>query len=191
MKNAKFYVLGLLLVGGIIFFKKVFKDDAYFESEGGITSLIDDIKDNYGDTPAFNSILLSYDEDLGNLVVIQANNDITSNKLIEKQFLRGEWQDKSEITMELESGKMEDFLFTLSEVDLNKIPELVKDAKERVSKEKGIADIIATSVSVVMPSRVSNKLEDLDYSIAVEPKNGGTSFSLTYDLSGKFIDMRY
>lgn len=156
-----------------------------------MTNLIGQIKDNYGSTPAFNSIIMSYYKEIGNSVIIQANNDIKSNKLTEKQLVNGVWQDNSEITMEIDGGEMSDFLFTLEEVDLNKVPAIVKEAKEKVSKEKDLAEVKVTTVSISMPSTVSDKLKDLTYTIVIEPKNGGTSFVLRYDLSGKFLDMTY
>lgn len=164
---------------------------AVYESKDGIKSLIEQLKENYGPKAAFNSILMSYSDQIGNFISAQGNNDISSNKLVEKQLVNGTWKDNSEITVEITDGKMEDFLFTLEEVDVMKFPELVKDAKNRVKTEKGIEDVVATTASLIMPSTVSNKMKDLNYSITIEPKNGGTTFILTYDLSGKFLNMTY
>ena len=162
-----------------------------FESADGMFSLIEQLEDNYGKKPAFNSILVVYNEQIGNSVIVQGNGDINSNLLTEKHFINGMWQDKAEITMEIEDGVMSDFLFTLDEVDLNKVPGLVKDAKEKVKNEKKIDDVKATSVNITMPRRVSDKMKDLNYTVSVEPKNGGTSFSVSYDLSGNYINIVY
>lgn len=162
-----------------------------FESNDGISNLIGQLKDNFGAKAAFNSILISYDKQIGNFVTAQGNSDISSNKLIEKSLINGSWQDKAEITMEIEDGEIEDFLYTLEDVDLLKVPELVKNAKEKVASEKGIEEVVVTAVSLTMPSRVSDKMKDLKYMINVEPKNGGTTFILTYDLSGNYLDMTY
>jgi len=40
-------------------------------------------------------------------------------------------------------------------------------------------------------NKVQDKTADLDYTIMVEPENGGTTFTLSYDANGKYRDMVY
>ena len=52
-------------------------------------------------------------------------------------------------------------------------------------------DIVATSVSISMPSRIDSPDDKLRITVSVEPKNGGTDFQLIYDAQGNFKTMVY
>jgi hypothetical protein len=162
-----------------------------YESKESMGKLIAKLKECYGETPAFNSIILAFDKRAGNLVIVSGNNDIKSSKLLERQLTNGFWETKTEITMEISDGKPEDFLFTLNDIDLMKFPELVSDAKSRVIKEKNISNVVVTEASITMPNNLDDRETDLNYSIIIQPSGGGTNFLLTYDLNGKFVRMSY
>jgi hypothetical protein len=162
-----------------------------FESKDAIAKLIKELKGQYGENLAIHSLTLAFQPQIGNFVLVEGNNDINSEKLMQKKLMKGVWENESEITMEISDGKPSDFLFTLKDIDLSKLPEIVADAKNRVSTGKKIDKVKATTIILGLLNKVQDKTADLDYTIMVEPENGGTTFTLSYDATGKYLDMVY
>jgi hypothetical protein len=162
-----------------------------FESKDAIAKLIKELKGQYGENLAIHSLTLAFQPQIGNFVLVEGNNDINSEKLMQKKLMNGVWENESEITMEISDGKPSDFLFTLKDIDLSKLPEIVADAKTKVSTEKKMDKVKATTVIVGLSNNVQDKLTDLKYTIMIEPENGGTTFTLSYDATGKYRDMVY
>ncbi|RPE05675.1 hypothetical protein EGT74_25215 [Chitinophaga lutea] len=163
-----------------------------FEDSKDVASIASELKSKFGDNAGYTSILLSYADGVGTSV-IASGGDVNSNKLMERMKLKGIWEDKSEITLEIEGeAKPKDFMFTLQQVqDMQKVPELVKASIAKVEKEKQMKDLVVSSVHYSMPSRIKGPDDALRLTITVEPKNGGTDFQLIYDEKGNFKTMVY
>jgi hypothetical protein len=162
-----------------------------FESKEAMNKLFEELKGQYGQNPAFGSITIGYQEQTGNFAVVEGSTDINSEKMMQKRLMNGVWEDVSEITMEISEGKPADFYFTAADIDMSKIPDIVADAKKRVSTEKKIEDVKVTTVIVALANQVMDKKEDLKITVMVEPAGGGTTFTLIYDIKGTFKDMTY
>lgn len=164
-----------------------------FETAGGISDIAGELKDKFGENAGFTSISMSYHDGLGTSTIATGTSDVNSNKLMERMKQKGIWQDKAEITLEIEGeAKPKDFMFTLKQVqDLQKIPELVKASIEKVEKEKQMKELVATSVMIAMPSRINSPDDVLRITVSVEPKNGGTDFQVIYNEKGEFQTMVY
>ena len=67
---------------------------------------------------------------------------------------------------------------------------MFEQAKNKVINDKGIKDVIISycSVSMTKNRNSENKLEDVNISINVTPKNGGTEYQFTYDVKGKLLN---
>lgn len=163
-----------------------------YETEDGMRKMLGELNDEFGKGAGYTDISFSYHKDMGTAISATGTKDLTSSKLIEKLKLKGVWEDKSEITMEISGGaKSKDFMFTMAEVDLMKIPAIVKQSIDKVSKEKQIKEVVVNSVSISMPDELKNSTEKPTYHIIAEPKNGGTNFTLLYDEKGNFQKMIY
>lgn len=164
-----------------------------FENSKDLASLVGELKSKFGENAGYTSILMSYHDGLGTSVVASGTGDANSNKLIEKMKQKGIWEDKSEITLEIEGeAKPKDFMFTLQQVqDLQKVPELVKSSIAKVEKEKQMKDLVVNSVHIAMPSRIRGPEDALRMTVTVSPKNGGTDFQLIYNEKGEFKTMVY
>lgn len=164
-----------------------------FETSKGIASLVSELKDEFGDNAGYTSINMSYHDGIGTSTVATGTADVNSNKLTEKLKQKGIWQDKSEITLEIEGdAKPKDFMFTLQQLqDLQKIPDLVKASIAKVEKEKQMKDLVPTMVAISMPSRINSPDDGVTIVIYVEPKNGGTDFQLSYNAKGEFQRLLY
>lgn len=164
-----------------------------FETSKGISALVQELKDEFGENAGYTTINMAYNSGIGTSVLAIGTADMNSNKLIEKLKQKGIWQDKSEITLEIEGeAKPKDFMFTLQQLqDLGKIPDLVKASIAKVEKEKQIKDLVPTMVAISMPRKLDSPDDGVSIVIYVEPKNGGTDFQLSYNAKGEFLQMLY
>lgn len=164
-----------------------------FDNADDLASLVGELKDKFGENAGYTSINMSYHDGIGTSTVATGTGDINSNKLMERMKQKGIWQDKAEVTLEIDGdAKPKDFMFTLAQVqDLKKIPDLVKASIEKVEKEKKMTDLVANTVSISMPSRINDPEDGLKITVYVEPKNGGTDFTLTYNQKGELLSMLY
>lgn len=190
MKKISCFILLAVILSACEYFGAGGRD---FETSKGIASIVSELKDKFGENAGYTRISMSYHDGVGTSTIATGTADVNSNKLIEKMKQKGIWQDKSEITLEIEGeAKPKDFMFTLQQVqDLQKIPELVKASVEKVEKEKNMKDMVPTIVSISMPSRINSPDDGLSIIIYVEPKNGGTDFQLSYNAKGEFLKMMY
>ncbi|BAV05850.1 hypothetical protein FLA_1862 [Filimonas lacunae] len=164
-----------------------------YETADGIKDAQKELDSKFGKGAGYTDVMFSFHKDVGTVITATGTPDLNSAKLIERHRMKGIWKDLSEITMEISGeGKPRDFMFTLDQVDLSKIPAMVKQAKEKIQKEKGIDKVIASSVSLSMPDKLDNKEDgNPTYHINVEPESGGTTFSFVYDVKGNFKNLIY
>ena len=104
---------------------------------------------------------------------------------------QGAWTERSEITLEVPEGtKAADFMFQLNEnINLSKLGGLVQKSIKQLTAEKDIENPILSIAYVKFPK--NGDLSKVEYTVTLEPENGGTSFSFFYKLNGEFINMNY
>jgi hypothetical protein len=129
---------------------------------------------------------------VGTTISATGTKDPSSPKLKRKLHSAGDWQDVAEVTMEISGGgKPSEFMFTLQEVNqLEKVPEMVQVAIERIKKEKNF-DVVAEHVSVKYPSRMTSPDDKLHFDVNLAPETGGTSFIATFDDKGNYQRLIY
>lgn len=182
-----------LLVAGLFSSCKYFGGGGReYETAEGVADIVGELNNKFGEGASYTDISMSFHKDLGTSISAKGTKDPASKKLIDKLRLKGIWEDKSEITLEIEGdAKAADFMFTLSNVDnLKKIPDLVKQSTDKIKKEKNI-DAVVTNVSISAPERINSPEDKLRYMVMAEPKTGGTNFTLIYDDKGNFKNMLY
>ena len=74
-------------------------------------------------------------------------------------------------------------------INLTKLGELVETSKKKLTAEKQIENPRLSMAFVKIPR--SQDISKAQYSVSLEPENGGTSFSFFYKLDGEFIEMNY
>src|SRR5688572_31440321 len=94
-----------------------------FDNADDMSDLVGELKDKFGQNAGFTSITMSYHDGIGTSTVATGTADINSNKLMERMKQKGIWQDKAEVTLEIDGeATPKDFMFTLDQVqDLKNI----------------------------------------------------------------------
>ena len=187
MKTIKYIILSLFTIV-IISCSGVGSQPATGE---GFAAIEKEIKSKFGDNPYFTKLTIMYDKRIGNSISLIATKDPETLKMGEWLFTQGSWKQTSEITLEVPEGaKAADFMFQLDDkISLTKLGESVEHAKKHLTSEKKVENPVLSMAFVKFPR--NGDASKAEYSISLEPENGGTNFSYYYALDGKFKEMDY
>ncbi len=163
------------------------KSQAYFDSDDEFTELVKSLNEQFSDNAGYSSIMLSYDDLMGNTVLVKVSRNIDENTIEEWFFMNDSWDKKAETKLELGDKNPADFLFSLNgDYDLSKLLDMVNESKHKVMNELKVKEVVCKSVNLLMPRKRSsvNKMDDLITQIAIEPLSGGTTYKHSYDAMG-------
>ena len=149
------------------------------------------MKSKFGENAYYTNLNISYDQSIGNMISTTVTSEPESFKMEQWNFSMGNWTQASEVTLEVSEGsKAADFMFQLNDkINLKKLGELTEQSIKQLKSEKGIENPTLSMAFVKFPK--NGDLSKAEYSVKLEPKNGGTSFSFYYKLNGEFIEMDY
>lgn len=188
----KIKLLSISLLSVLLFSCGEDKSTPQYTTAEGVNTIISDLKSEFGDGCAFTNLNFLYDSSIGTSITATGGNDFSNNKLESKTRAMGSWTTTEEVTLEIEGdATMRDFMFSIDEMNLSTLHVQVADAVKRVSEAHANMDteFHAASVFINAPSEIEGSLK-VNYTISVEPINGGSSFSCEYDADGTFIEMR-
>jgi len=157
----------------------------------GFGQIEKEMKSKFGDNAYYTQINISYDKRMGNMISTTVTDAPESLGMGEWTNLQGVWNQTSEVTIELPEGtKATDFMFQLGDkISLTKMGELVEESMKSLTKEKGIENPVLDGAYIKYPD--NGDISKAQYSIMLEPENGGTTFSYYYNLDGSFDRMNY
>lgn len=157
----------------------------------GFTEIENDIKSKFGDDAYFTDLFISYDESIGNMVVVTVTEDPESLEMGEWSQSQGSWTQSSEVSLEIPPGtKASDFMFQLGgEISLTELGGLIEKSKKQLTEDKGLENPRFSDAAVIFPD--DGDISRAFYSISLEPENGGTSFHFYYELNGELQSMDY
>jgi hypothetical protein len=163
---------------------------SYSTSKEGFEKLGKDLESKFGKESYYTDITLSYDKTVGDMLNIKVAKDPNTLTMEEHNYMRGVWQKKSDITLEIEGGaNPKEFMMTLDEAKLNTVWPLIEQSKKKLLDEKKLAETVLKMITIQVPDN-GEKTTTTIY-ILLEPKTGGTQFSFVYDLSGKLVSFNY
>ncbi len=157
----------------------------------GFSTIEKEIKAQFGDQAYFTDLVIAYDKSAGNMVSTTVTKEPESLKMGEWTCIQGAWKQTSEVTLEISEGnKAADFMFQLNDnINLSKLGELIVESKKRLTEEKDIENPTLDMALVKYPD--NGDISKAEYSVMLEPENGGTTFSFYYKINGEFIRMHY
>ena len=149
------------------------------------------LKTKFGENAYYTDLTISYDESIGNIVSVTVTDKPESLKMAEWSFGNGSWNETSEVSLELPEGtKAADFMFQLNkDINLTTLGGLIEESKKKLTAEKGLENPVLNIAVINFPD--NGDIAKAEYSINLNPENGGTTFSFRYKLSGEFIEMDY
>lgn len=188
MKKLRFTVAGLMLTTLIACGGSSGNQEATAE---GFTEIENEIKSEFGDDAYFTDLSIIYDKSIGNMIGVTVTKDPESLKMGEWNQTQGAWEQTAEVTLEVPPGtKAADFMFQLGdEISLTKLGELIEKSKKQLQDEKDLKNPTLSIASVIFPD--NGDISKAQYSINLEPENGGTNFYFYYNLDGELDSMNY
>lgn len=157
----------------------------------GFLVIEENLKDQFGEDAYFTDLTITHNKSIGNILSVTVTSDPSSLKMGQWTQTNDSWTQTSDITLEVPEGmNASDFMFQLGNpIDLGKLGDLVEKSKEKLEVEKEIQNPSLHMAIVKIPKDgVRSKIE---YQILLQPENGGTTFTYSYDLSGNFISIDY
>jgi hypothetical protein len=157
----------------------------------GFTALQDELKSEFGENAYYTELSIVNIESIGKSISATVTKEPASLKLGEWNYSQNNWKQSAEITIEISEGSApEDFMFQLDDkINLTKLGELVEKSKAKLTEEKQIENPRLSMAFIKIPR--SQDISKAEYSVSLEPENGGTSFSFYYKLDGELIKMDY
>lgn len=157
----------------------------------GFAAIEKDLKSEFGENAYYTDLSISYDESIGNMFNVTVTKEPESLKMGEWTYIQAAWTQSSEVTLEIPEGsKAADFMFQLNDkINLKKLGELVELSIEKLKAEKNIESPTLDMAFIKFPD--NGDMNKAEYTVMLEPKNGGTTFSFYYSLAGELRTMDY
>ena len=157
----------------------------------GFGVIENELKDKFGIHAYYTDLSISYNKSVGNIVSVTVTENPESLKMGQWSLMKNSWNQNSDITLEVPSGsRASDFMFQLNEkINLTKLGELVEKSSKQLTTEKQIENPTLDMAFVKFPK--NGDISKAEYSIILEPENGGTDFTFYYNLKGELLKMSY
>lgn len=160
----------------------------YNFSTQSMEQLNKDLQSKFGSDAWYTSIVLK-DNGSGkkNIVTVDVTKD--PNSLRQSQWiLRGEWEKSTDISLRIDGGKPEDYMFQLDkEASLNMLDKLIEKAKEELKKQENVSDAEIKVGSIISNNEMRDKQSGIVYTLSFYSKSMDKSFSFVFNLNGELL----
>lgn len=158
----------------------------------GFAAIEQDLKNQFGINAYYVDLKISHDKSIGNMISLTVTDAPESLKMGTYIYSKHtSWKQESDVSLEVPKGsKAADFMFQLNDkINLEKLGELVELSSKKLTKEKNINSPVLDMAFIKFPK--NGDMKKVEYSISLQPENGGTTFSFYYSLNGDLINMNF
>ena len=152
-----------------------------------LEKLNDDLKSKFGADAWYTSIVMKDNGKGNNIITVDFTDD--PNSLRQEQWeLRGEWEKVTDMTVRIEKGKPEDYMFQLDkEASLLRIEKLVNLSKDVMKREDNVSDAQLKVASIISNNLVSAQEERKVYTLSFYSNTTKKNYSFVFNLNGELL----
>jgi len=171
-----------------IFFMFSCTNEDFTPDEKGFKKIEQDLKNKFGEDSFYTDLSIKYNHEEGNVIDVTVTKYPSSLKMKGFSNVAGDWEQISEVELELKKGEIEDYMFRLGrEVSVTKIGNLVEKSMQYLTKDTQLQDITLSMASVASP--VNGKKDEMLYHIELKSLVDNTYYNFKYDMNGEFCSL--
>ncbi len=157
----------------------------------GFSTIEKAIKEQFGNDAFYTDLTITYNASIGNIIGVTVTKAPESLKMEQWNLTQDNWQQNSDITIEIPEGtQAADFMFQLDDnINLSKLGELVEQSKTQLEADKALKNTKLYNAFIKYPD--NGDMNNAEYTVMLQPENGGTTFTYSYKLNGELINMDY
>ncbi len=168
------------------------QNEAYIKANENLNLMVGELTNKFPLSSSFHSIMFSFDELMGNTILLKIAGNADSSKIEEWLYMNGIWAGPSEILMETDSLKYAELFFSAdTEYSFSRLNGILSAASEKIEIEKNIDLFAFKSINLLMAKQLfeKNKMENLITQVTIESVKDKKVFLLHFDANGNFVSM--
>jgi hypothetical protein len=154
-----------------------------------LNAMAKELNAKFSNDVAYKSIMISFDESIGNTIMVKVLENPDSAIISEWFYINGKWELSAEKVFENDSINVPDRFFTLNtDYNLSKLDDIFSTAFAKLDEEKNINDGIVKSVNLLMGnlSKTQNKMDNFITQITIESLSDKKAYFLNFDAEGNY-----
>ena len=154
--------------------------------------MLEELQKKFPEPVSFQSIMFSFDEALGNTLLVKIAGNADSSKIHEWFYINGMWESSTEKIMEDDSLAFTDHFFTSgTDYKLSTLIEVLSLATEKAEEDKDLDNYMVRSINLSMGNQLvnNNKMENLVTQVTIESKADNKRYLANFNSQGSFISI--
>lgn len=153
----------------------------------GFHKIEQDLKNEFGVNSYYTDFSVELNSEKEHVINVTVTKDPSSLQMKGFHNSNGDWEQISEVNLELKKGEIEDYMFTLNEtLSITKMGTLVEKSIKRLTQMKQLKNIIFYKASVEAPS--NGEKSEMLYHIQLKSKED-VYYNFRYDMKGDFCSL--
>jgi len=153
----------------------------------GFHKIEQDLKNEFGVNSYYTDFSVKSNPENEHVISVTVTKDPSSLQMKGFHNTNGDWEQISEVNLELTKGKIEDYMFTLNEmVSITKIGTLVEKSIKRLTKINKLKNITFYEASIEAPS--NGEKSEMLYHIQLKSQED-VYYNFRYNMKGDFCSL--
>jgi hypothetical protein len=164
------------------------ESEVVIKSNESLNSMLAELKNKFSETTSFQSIIFSFDEVMGNNMMVKVATNIDSAKIQNWFYFGGKWNLTSEEVYKNDSLKISESFFNFkSDYQTSLLSQLMSTTYEKLESEKQVKNFTFKSINLLMGKQTAkkDKMEKLITQLSVETPEQ-KQFFINFDNKGNF-----
>ena len=161
------------------------------EANTDLNLMIESLKQKFPGNTSFHSIMFSFDEALGNNMLVKIASNPDSAKVQEWFFIGDKWEMTSEKVIETDSSSVSALYFNVqTDFELSKLSEFIQESGNKLKEDKKLKNPHYRSINLVLGNQIDkSKAENIVIQFAADSEKDSKTFFINFDGTGKLLSI--